>query len=128
MIESIDIISLFKAKATEYVKYALSVLSKELPSEKSESKISTSFQDNIIDNIVEHDPGKRDSIKSISQWYYLLSLGPCQPKLSIYPINVSIVIGKLRTFSANWYNEYPYLEYSIFNDSVYYYICCLLNF
>jgi hypothetical protein len=58
LVESVDIISLFKTKATEYINYAINVLAKELPSEQPEPNLSTLPQDNIIDNLLDHDPGK----------------------------------------------------------------------
>jgi len=42
-----------------------------------------------------------------------------------FPINIDISESKQRQFCSNWYKEYPYLEYSIFNDSAYCYICGL---
>lgn len=125
LVESVDIISLFKTKATEYINYATNVLAKELPSEQPEPNLSTLPQDNIIDNLLDHDPGKRGKIESSSQRNYLLSLGPFQPKLVKFPINIDIFESKQRQFCSNWYKEYPYLEYSIFNDSAYCYICGL---
>lgn len=51
--------------------------------------------------------------------------GPYQPKLSSYPKVASISAYKQQQFTSKLFIEYPMLEYSIFNDSVYCFICTL---
>lgn len=73
----------------------------------------------ISDNIIIHDPGMRPFKLSTNQKNYLISLGPHQPRLAVFPSD-----GKNR-FNAHWYNEFEYLEYSTIKDSVFCFVCCL---
>ena len=72
-----------------------------------------------------HDPGKRPTTLSDGDRNYLIHLGPCQPKLTIFPKNAEIKKSSQCRFPASWYNEYPYLEYSISNDSCHCFVCSL---
>ncbi|XP_029342231.1 zinc finger MYM-type protein 1-like [Acyrthosiphon pisum] len=117
--ESISMISSVKEKSNEFLNMATSVLTSEL------SLGNNNGNNNIIDKLLDHDPGKREKVQSSSQRNYLLSLGPFQPKLPRYPINVDIPQGRQRQFNSNWFTEYPYLEYSVHNDSIYCFICGL---
>lgn len=74
-----------------------------------------------METIIAYDPGLRPSYNNLSdaQRNYLISLGPHQPKLSLFPSD-----GKNR-FNPNWYKEFCFLEYSIVNDSVFCFICYL---
>jgi len=112
-------ISSVKEKSDEFVNMATSVSISEL------SLGHNKGNNNIIDKLLDHDPGKRVKVQSSSQRNYLLSLGPFQPKLPRYPINVDIPQGRQRQFNSNWFTKYPYLEYSVHNDSIYCFICGL---
>lgn len=50
----------------------------------------------LIDKLLDHDPGKREKVQSSSQQNYLLCLGPFQPKLPTFPININIPQGSKR--------------------------------
>lgn len=49
----------------------------------------------------------------------MLSLGPFQPKLYPFPETNG------RRFNADWYIEYPLLEYSVEKDAAFCFACCL---
>lgn len=78
-----------------------------------------------VDYFLEHDPGKRTTVKSSAQRKYLLSLGPHQPKLAKFPTNTDISQGKQRQFNSLWFKEYPHLEYSLIKDAAFCFICSL---
>lgn len=40
--------------------------------------------------IPDHDPGNRKKVNSQYERRYLISLGPCQPKLEVFPVNNDI--------------------------------------
>jgi len=63
---------------------------------------------------IDHDPEKRKK-DVLSQRYrlYLISLGPLQPKLTVFPVNYSIPLNKHHRFNPTWYRDFPMLEYSI---------------
>lgn len=65
------------------------------------------------DDLIEHDPGKRRKVTTDNDRNYLISLGPCQPTLSIFPTNEGIHVSKQRRFNSGWYSEFPLLEYSV---------------
>lgn len=75
--------------------------------------------------LIDHDPGKRQRISSANQRKYLCSLGPYQPKLSMYPTNADIPSNKHRQFSPTWYAEFPLLEYSPHKDAAFCFACIL---
>ena len=72
---------------------------------------------NKEDDLIEHDPEKRPENLSENEKKYLISLGPCQPRLSSFPKKDEG--SKKSKFSASWYSEFPHLEYSISNDAAY---------
>lgn len=77
--------------------------------------VSKPFDDQLNQNsndLIEHDPGKRDRVITLSQKQYLIAIGPHQPKFLKFPINNNIAEGKQQSFNPSWYNEYPKLEYS----------------
>ncbi|XP_065673449.1 uncharacterized protein LOC136090585 [Hydra vulgaris] len=75
LLESIQVISRIKSSSKEFLKNA-NILSEQI----SKSPESSKPINNIIDNIINHDPGSRDSVASASQRQYLIALGPHQPK------------------------------------------------
>ncbi|XP_050064221.1 zinc finger MYM-type protein 1-like [Aphis gossypii] len=111
-------ISSIKEKSNEFINMATSVLTSEL-------SLDQNNENNVIDKLLDHDPGKREKVQSSSQRNYLFSLGPFQPKLQRYPININIPQGRQRQFNSNWFTEYPYLEYSVHSDAVNCFICGL---
>ena len=74
---------------------------------------------------IDHDPTKRPRKLSDAEKKYLIHLGPCQPKLNTFPKNTGVKKSAQCRFSASWYNEYPYLEYSITNDTAHCFVCSL---
>lgn len=62
----------------------------QVPFEQPEPNLSTLPQTNIINNLLDHDLEKQGKIESSSQRNYLLSLGPYQPKLVKFLININI--------------------------------------
>ena len=48
---------------------------------------------------------------------------PVQPVLSSFPLTQ--VKGQKRSFNSSCYKTYPFLEYSVKEDAVYYFPCCL---
>lgn len=119
LVNTSEIVSSLRIKSEKYIEITEKVINNLLkPSPEREN-------DNIIINFLEHDPGKRKRVESLSQRKYLLSLGPCQPKLAKYPKNSDISPKKQNQFTSVWFTEYPHLEYSIVNDAVYCFICTL---
>ena len=77
---------------------------------------------------VPHDPGSRPVVLTDRQRMYLVNLGPYQPKLSSFPKNeVMKKVNDTCCFSSRWYDEYPYLEYSIATDRAYCFVCTLFS-
>ncbi|KAL4090906.1 hypothetical protein QTP88_025664 [Uroleucon formosanum] len=109
-----------KNKLDDYVTLAKIVLD-DMTNSCNDSA-PTTVSNNSIDAFVDHDPGKRVAIQTSCQQKFLISLGPYQPKLSSYPKDASISAYKQQKFTFKWFIEYPMLEYSIFNDSVYCFI------
>eukprot|EP00102_Acyrthosiphon_pisum_P019681 XP_016656891.1 PREDICTED: uncharacterized protein LOC107882686 [Acyrthosiphon pisum] len=73
----------------------------------------------VIDSVVEHDPGKRTKIISDDQRQYLIMLGPHQPMLNVHPRTEKY------SFKYSWFEEFPHLEYSIIKDAAFCYVCSL---
>ena len=120
--ESIQIISQIKSNSKEFLKNT-NILSEQF----SKASENLKLVNNIIDNIVNHNPSSRGSVASTSQCQYVIALGSHQPKLTKYLINTAINNIKQHNFNPMWYNEYSLLKYSIVTDSVYYYICSLFS-
>jgi len=58
----------------------------------SEGTVLTSLSNNIIEAFLNHDPGGRRPIISISRLQFLIIvIGPHQPKLIRYSINPTII-------------------------------------
>ncbi|CAB4017495.1 Hypothetical predicted protein [Paramuricea clavata] len=67
--------------------------------------------------VISNDPAERIGVQlSEQQKQYLISKGPHQPVLEKYPCNVMISKSKQNSFSAQWYEKFPYLEYSLSLD------------
>ena len=84
----------------------------------------------MLDNniFIEHDPVKRPSTLTRNQQKYLINLGPCQPKLSIYPRNLALIKkGKQSSFSQTWCDDYTYLEGSVMENKAYCFICTIFE-
>ena len=90
--------------------------------DETESAVPDEFHE--IRNI-NHDPAKRHRKLSDAEKKYLIHLGPFQPKLNTFPKNMDIKKSAQCRFSASWCNEYPYLEYSITNDTVHCFVCSI---
>lgn len=118
LLESIQIISIIKSKAKQYLINAKNV------SQKMSSTVNEN-QNYVFDDLISHDPGKRDLVTSSPQRKYLINLGPYQPKLSKFPINKSINESKQNRFNPKWYCEYPLLEYSMITNAAYCFACTL---
>jgi len=84
-----------------------------------ESQFGNASEVEVIDSVVEHDPGKRTNIISDNQRQYLVMLGPHQPKLNVYPRTAKY------SFKYSWFEEFPHLEYSIVKDAAFCYVCYL---
>ena len=79
----------------------------------------------IESGTVPSDPAERPSKLLDRQRQFLIKSGPTQHRLAKYPKNYDIKKGKQSSFKSDWYSEYPHLEYSIKNDSVYCFVCSL---
>ena len=106
---------------TELSNAAKDVLKREY--QRIEYLASLEFEQSEENDEVPHDPGKRPKPLSEKQKNYLSTIGPFQPKLSLFPKNPNISNEKQCQFSASWYNSYPYLEYSVENDAAYCFVC-----
>lgn len=118
LVETSHIITSIKIESKQYLLTTEQVLSSLIANETVESG-------NILDSFPEHDPGKREIVKSSAQRKYLLSLGLYQPKLAKYPKNLNIPTEKQSQFTSLWFNEFPHLEYSIQKDAAFCFICSL---
>ena len=93
------------------------------------SNDDVSLGTHIIENsYVEHDPGKQPTTLSDANRRHLIHLGPRQPKLSNFPKTADLKNKAQNRFSSSWYDEYPFLEYSISNDSAHCFVCSLFHF
>ncbi|XP_078438347.1 uncharacterized protein LOC144708786 [Wolffia australiana] len=77
---------------------------------------------------LERDPGMRNLIhsQSVSEETLIdkyLELGPFQPRLSKYPVDLKTC----RSFSASWFQRFAWLEYSIANDNAFCFVCYLFS-
>ena len=73
---------------------------------------------------VSKNPGLRPPITTERQRLYLAQIGPQQPKLFNYPQNEDIASSsKQNRFTAVWFSQYPFLEYSIEKDVAFCYVC-----
>ena len=73
---------------------------------------------------VSKDPGLRPLITTERQRLYLAQIGPQQPKLLNYPQNEDIMSSsKQNRFTAVWFSQYPFLEYSIEKDAAFCFVC-----
>ena len=77
---------------------------------------------------LERDPGLRPLIhcQPVSRYTLLdqyLQLGPFQPRLSKYPVDLKTG----RSFNATWFDRFKWLEYSIANDSAFCFPCFLFS-
>lgn len=124
LIKSSHSVTSIKNKLDDYVTLAKIVLDDIMTNSCNDSE-PKSGSNNTIDAFVDHDPGKRVAIQTTCQRQFLISLGPYQPKLSSYPKDASISAYKQQQFTYKWFIEYPMLEYSIYNDSVYCFVCTL---
>lgn len=106
ILESVQVINQIKSSCDIFLEDGNILLDKFAETSHS------SLPENNTDDFLNHDPGSQNSIHTTSQRQQLITLGPHQPKLLRYPINVNIDKGKQRTFNQNWYNEYPLIEYS----------------
>ena len=81
-------------------------------------------------NLFEHDPARRPSKLTSNQVKYAIHLGPCQPQLSVYPQTrnaANAKKGKQSSFSKTWFQDYPYLEYSVTENKAYCFVCSLFG-
>jgi hypothetical protein len=73
---------------------------------------------------VPKDPGLRPLITTKRQRLYLAQIGPQQPKLFNYPSNEDITSSnKQNSFTAVWFSQYPFLEYSTEKDAAFCFVC-----
>ena len=77
---------------------------------------------------VSHDPGCRPKIINNEERMYFIKMGPFQPKLYSFPKNAKMKASRdTCSFSPKWYNDYPYIEYSIEKDMAYCFVCKLFS-
>jgi len=79
----IQVISTIKDKAKNFLTNSKKIAQK-MTSIENEKEIV------LFDDLISHDPGKRGPVTSPPQRQYLINLGPYQPKLSKFPINLNI--------------------------------------
>lgn len=109
-----------KTGAIDIVNAAISV--KELSSylvEMGNQFLQQPFDSNNKVNLSIHDPAHRPPNLTNSQKQYLINMGPHQPRLEKFPLD-----GKNR-FTAKWYEEFEYLEYSVEKDAAFCFTCSL---
>ena len=71
---------------------------------------------------VPKDPGLRPPFTAERQRLNLAQIGPQQPKLFNYPQNEDITSSsKQNRFTAVWFSQYPFFEYSIEKDAAFCY-------
>ena len=89
-------------------------------------KLGIKAQNIIIDKsdssaLISHDPGVRPHTITDNQKWYLIQLGPHQPKLASFPSD-----GKNR-FNPQWYKEFEHLEYNTQKDATFCFDCRLFQ-
>ena len=77
--------------------------------------------------LLDWHSGLRSSKLSDNQKRYLIKKGPHQPTLAKFSQKDSILVSQPRQFTANWYKEFPHLEYSIYKDDAYCFFCSLFG-
>ena len=78
--------------------------------------------------VMSNNPAERKGIQlSEQQKDFLISKGPYQPVLENYPCNNVISKSKQNSFSAKWFETFPYLEYSPSLDRAYFFACSLFG-
>lgn len=108
-------------------------LCKELTVDCTEELLNISATSGVVvenhsddsESVVHKDPGIRKPISSENQRKYLISCGPNQPKLSVFPADPSISKKKQCRFHPGWYEDYQFLEYSIEKDAAFCFVCSL---
>ncbi len=76
-------------------------------------------------DLIARDPGERRPILNDNDRLYMLKQGPFQPILSRYPKNNDIDPSKQCRFRAEWFKEYPHLEYSVSKEAAFCYVCLM---
>lgn len=119
LVSTSHIVSSIKGESEKYLAISKQVLN---------SLVSLSHvisNEGNVDYFLEHDPGKRTTVKPSAQRKYLLSWGPHQPILAKFPTNTDISHGKQRQFNSSRFKGYPHLEYSLIKDAAFCFICSL---
>ena len=101
---------------------------KDALEDKAEKMSSTSNAQTVQTEscVISNDLAKRIGVQlSDQQKQYLISKGPHQPVLQKYPCNNAISKSKQNSFSAQWYQEFSYLEYSPSLDRAFCFACSL---
>lgn len=122
ILESIQVISTIKDKATNFL-----INSKKVAQKMTSVENENENENFVLDDLISHDPGKRGPVTSSPQRQFLINLGPYQPKLSKFPINLNINESKQNCFNPKWYCEYPLLEYSVITNAAYCFACTLFS-
>lgn len=118
IVEIIDCLSKMHKEYEELLQYARKG-EKEMLEENEEAFVTEN-------DFIDHDPGKRKKdVLSQQDRLYLISLGPFQPKITVFPENEAIPLNKQRRFNPTWYRDFPMLEYSIEKDAAFCFSCRL---
>ncbi|CAF0727051.1 unnamed protein product [Didymodactylos carnosus] len=76
------------------------------------------------------DPGVSNCGDAFSddELRFLTTAGPFQPVLSHYPVNQDLKSkGQTCKFAAKWFEEFPYLEYSVIKNAAFCFACRLFG-
>ncbi|CAF1455551.1 unnamed protein product, partial [Rotaria sordida] len=106
----------------------LKMLCTDIITETEMKRNKITIMDSKEDELINRDPGYYDAGHKFTekQLRYLVSVGPLQVKLEEYPKNRELyTAGKTCKFASKWYDEYPYLEYSIKRDAAFCFTCRL---
>ncbi|CAF1353507.1 unnamed protein product [Rotaria sp. Silwood1] len=106
----------------------LKMLCTDIITETEMKRNKITIMDSKEDELINREPGYYDVGHKFTekQLRYLVSVGPLQVKIEEYPKNRELhTAGKTCKFASKWYDEYPYLEYSIKRDAAFCFTCRL---
>ena len=105
-----------------HLQKALENMAEKMASQSADENVQTESC------VISNDPAERRGIQlSEQEKKFLIPKGPHRPVLEKYPCNNAVSKTKQNSFSAKWYEAYPYLEYSPSLDRAYCFACSLFG-
>ena len=117
----VDVVQRINNQSSSLLKLALSELQK-----LNVAKHVEKSNDSMDYSPIERLPANKRKVLSDADRICLIKQGPFQPKLSRYPKHTdSKDKHKQCSFSSEWFEQYPHIEYSLHTNKVYCYVCQL---